>query len=105
MATKKDQHKVGIPAKPRGQQMGTKRVSDQNREEMDQTPALRGRRKYGNKMFSDKSSQHIGSDATKPKSNRPSLPALVDNRRKGESGGEKVFKTRLKRVRSAKKRA
>jgi hypothetical protein len=94
MASKKDQHKAGIPAKPRGQQTGFAGNPDQNRQEMEETPALRGRRKAANKMFADKSSQHVASDATKPSSNSPSTPAMNTNS-KGETGGEKVFKRRL----------
>ena len=66
MASKKDQHKVGTPERPRGQQMGFAGQPDQNREEMDNTPALRGRRTRANKMFADKSSQHVGTDSSKP---------------------------------------
>ena len=103
MAARKDQHKVGIRSKPRGQQMGTAGAPDQNRQAQAETPALRGRRKSANKMFADKSSQHIGADASKPSSNSPSVPAMNTARRKGESGGERVFKARLKTKRAAKK--
>ena len=72
MGTKKDQHKVGTPAKPRGQQMGFAGNPDQNRETMKQTPALRGRLKRANKMFADKSSQHVTGDPVTPRSNSPS---------------------------------
>src|SRR5690349_10849819 len=72
VVAKKDQHKVGTPEKPRGQQMGFAGTPDQNREEMDATPAVRGRRKNYNKMLSDASTQHIGSDSTKPSTNSPS---------------------------------
>jgi hypothetical protein len=99
MREKKDQHTVGTPAKPRGQRTGFAGNEDQNREEMEETPALRGKRKAGNKMFGDASQQHIGSDATKPSTNSPSTPAMnVDSARHG--GGEASFKKRL-----AKKRA
>ncbi len=101
---KKDQHKVGTPAKPRGQQMGTGGQKDQNREAMANTPALSGRRKSANKFFADESSQHMQSDASKPKSNHPSTPAMLTGGRKGETGGETVFKARLKRKRAAKTR-
>lgn len=103
MAARKDQHKAGIPAKPRGQQMGRAGAPDKNRQEMANTPALRGRRKSANKMFADKSSQHVGSDPSKPSANSPSVPAMTTSRRKGESGGERVFKERLKTKRAAKK--
>ena len=45
MGTRKAQHKVGTPAKPRGQQTGFAGNPDQNREQMSKTPALRGRLK------------------------------------------------------------
>lgn len=102
---KKDQHNVGTPLKRRGQQMGTAGARDQNRQEMADTPALRGQRKYGNKFFADDSSQHMQSDATKPKSNRPSVPAMVSADRKGLSGGESTFKARLKKKRASKTRS
>lgn len=38
MPEKKDQHKAGIPDKPRGQQTGFAGNPDQNREEMEKTP-------------------------------------------------------------------
>ena len=74
--TRKDQHKVGTPRKPRGQQTGFAGHSDQNREAMDETPALRGARKKGNRMFEDASEQHIGGDAVTPSTNRPSTPGM-----------------------------
>jgi hypothetical protein len=76
MATKKDQHKVGIPAKPRGQQTGFAGNPDQNREEMKKTPALRGRRKSANKMFSDVSEEHTGGNPATPSTNSPSTPGV-----------------------------
>ena len=74
--TKKDQHKVGTPPNPRGQQTGFAGQPDQNREAMDETPALRGVRKKGNRMFSDASEQHIGGDSVTPSTNRPSTPGM-----------------------------
>jgi hypothetical protein len=74
--TKKDQHKAGTPAKPRGQQTGFAGNRDQNREAKADTPALRGVRKKGNRMFGDASEQHTGSDAVTPSTNRPSTPAM-----------------------------
>ena len=103
MKPKKDQHKVGIKAKPRGQQMGTAGATDQNRQEMDETPALRGRRKNANKMFADKSTRNIGGDAVTPRTNSPSTPAMNAGTRKGDSGGERAFKARLKNKRSQKR--
>jgi len=76
MAAKKDQHKAGIPAKPRGQQTGFAGNPDQNREEMEKTPALRGRRKSANKMFGDASEQHVGSSPVTPSTNSPSTPGM-----------------------------
>ena len=105
MKQKKDQHKVGIPAKPRGQQMGTAGAKDQNREAMKETPAVRGRRKYANKLAADKSAQNIGGDAVTPRTSSPSTPAMTTGGRKGESGGEKVFKARLNTTRANKKRS
>ncbi|PWT93892.1 MAG: hypothetical protein C5B55_03715 [Blastocatellia bacterium] len=90
----KDQHKLGIPSKPRGQQTGFKGHQDHSRESMAETPALRGRRKEANKMFADASEQHIGGDATKPSTNSPSIPAM-NVKAKTNAGGEKVFKKRL----------
>ena len=77
MAAKKDQHKVGIPPKPRGQQTGFAGNPDQNREEMKKTPALRGRRKSANKMFGDASEQHVGGNASTPSTNAPSTVVNV----------------------------
>jgi hypothetical protein len=73
---KKDQHKAGIPLKPRGQQTGFAGNPDQNREEMKNTPALRGRMKHKNKMFSDESEQHTGGSAVTPSTNSPSTPGM-----------------------------
>jgi hypothetical protein len=98
MRAKKDQHKVGTPEKPRGQQMGFAGRRDQNREEMDHTPAVRGRRKNANKMSADPSRQHISADSTKPSTNSPSVPAM-NVKAKGASGGETEFKQRLARKR------
>jgi len=99
MRTNKDQHLVGTPIRPRGQQTGFAGQKDQNREAMDDTPALRGRRKSANKMFADASSQHVGSDSTKPTTNSPSVPAM-NVKAKGASGGETQFKKRLARNRA-----
>jgi len=77
MATTKDQHKAGIPRKPRGQQTGFAGNPDQNREEMKNTPALRGRRKKTNKMFADASEQYVAGNAVTPSTNAPSTVANV----------------------------
>jgi hypothetical protein len=76
MASKKDQHKAGIPPKPRGQQTGFAGNPDQNREEMKKTPAVRGQLKRKNKMSSDESEQHIGGNAVTPSTNSPSTPGM-----------------------------
>ena len=102
MKSKKDQHKVGIPSKPRGQQMGTAGARDQNRGEMKDTPAVHGRRKRANKLTADKSAQHTAGDAVTPRTSSPSTPAMTAGKRKGETGGETVFKANLKKSRSAK---
>jgi hypothetical protein len=97
MGTKKEQRKAGSKQKPRGQQTGFVGNPDQNREEMKNTPALRGRRKTESRMFDDDSAQQVGTDAAKPRSNQPSLPAaLPTNTKLGESNDERAFKQRQK---------
>jgi len=105
MEQKRDQRKVGAKLKPRGQQMGTAGAKDQNREAMKETPAVRGRRKYANKLAADKSAQNIGGDAVTPRTSAPSTPAMTTGEGKGESGGEKVFKARLNAARRKRKRS
>jgi len=100
MKPKKDQHKAGIRTKPRGQQMGTAGARDQNRAEMEKTPARRGRRVNANKMAADKSQQNIGGDAVTPRTSSPSTPAMTSSKRKGESAAESGFKARLKKQRA-----
>ena len=95
MATRKDQHKAGIPKKPRGQQTGFAGNPDQNREEITKTPALRGRRKKENKMFADASEQHVASNPVNPSTNAPSTVTNVGP--KSPQGGERAFKRRLER--------
>lgn len=95
MATRKDQHKVGIPEKPRGQQTGFAGNPDQNREEIDKTPALRGRRKKANKMFADASEQHVSGNPSTPSTNAPSTVTNVGP--KSPQGGERAFKRRMAR--------
>jgi len=80
MATRKDQHKVGTPSKPRGQQTGFAGNPDQNRAQMKKTPALRGRRKNANTMFGDASVQHIAGDAVTPSTNSPSTVVKTDRK-------------------------
>jgi hypothetical protein len=100
MAVKADQRKVGAPRKPRGQQTGFAGNPDQNRQEMDRTPAVRGRRKRANKMAADVSEQQIASGATTPSTNVPSVPAAVPQV-KGDTAGERVFKQRLAKRRQS----
>ena len=73
----KDQHKAGIPPKPRGQQTGFAGNPDQNREEMKKTPALRGQMKKKNRMFSDDSEQHVAGNSVTPSTNSPSTVTNV----------------------------
>jgi hypothetical protein len=97
MVNKKAQSKAGIAANRRGQQMGDERSNNPNvmEEAKADTPALRGKRKDTSKFFADESAQHTGSDAATPRSNTPSIPAAIPTDvKKGESGGEKVFKAR-----------
>lgn len=84
--------------------MGTAGAADQNRQEMKETPAVLGRRRLANKMAADKSARNIGGDAVTPRTTSPSTPAMTGGGRKGESGGEAVFKARLKKQRSPKVR-
>jgi len=95
MANKKAQSKAGIAANRRGQQMGDKRSNSPVKQEEAEanTPALRGRRKDANKFFADDSFQQTGSNAARPRSNSPSLPAAIPTGvKKGEPGVERVFK-------------
>ena len=103
--TKKDQHKVGIRKKPRGQQMGEAGARDQNRAEKNETPARLGRRVNANKMSADKSRQNLAGDAVTPSTTAPSTISMPSGRRQGESGGETGFKARLKQKRASKRRA
>ncbi len=102
MGSGKNQHKTGIAPKRRGQQMGTAGARDRNREEMKETPAILGGRKRTNKMAADKSAQHTGGDAVTPRTTSPSTPGMTVTGAKGVSGGESVFKKRLKSKRAAK---
>ena len=100
MANKKAQSRAGIAANRRGQQMGDERSNSAVKQEEaeENTPALRGKRKDANKFFADESAQQTASNAARPRSNSPSLPAaLPTNVKKGESGGERVFKQRQAR--------
>jgi hypothetical protein len=81
MGTRKDSHKVGTPRKPRGQQTGFAGNPDQNREVMEKTPALRGRRKGQNKMFADASEQHVASNPATPSTNAPSTVVNVGSKK------------------------
>jgi hypothetical protein len=105
MANRKAQSKAGIPANRRGQQMGDERSNSPVKQEEaeENTPALRGKRKAASKFFADESSQHVSSNAARPRSNQPSLPAMPVNVKKGESGGERVFKQRQAAKKAGKK--
>ena len=98
MTSKKAQGKAGVPAQRRGQQMGDERstnVPAKQEQAEAQTPALRGRRKAANKFYADDSAQQAGSNAARPRSNSPSIPAALPTGKKlGESGGERAFKQR-----------
>lgn len=85
MGTRKDQHKAGTPTKPRGQQTGFAGNPDQNREEMEKTPALRGRRKKENTMFGDSSEQHVAANPATPSSNQPSTVVNVSTKKHGKN--------------------
>ena len=102
MGVKKDQHKAGVAEKPRGQQPGFAGNPDKSREAKRETPALRGRRKKANEFFADESSQHTATDAAKPRSNTPSIPAQTGGGHIGETGGEIAFKKRQKSQKSRK---
>ena len=99
MASKEKQSKVGRSTKLRGQQTGRADTTPaQDREAMQETPALRGRRKRASEMFADESAQHAGADAATPRSNTPSVPAaLPAGKPLGQTGGEREFKERQAR--------
>ncbi|MGH9883797.1 MAG: hypothetical protein ACRD6N_20425 [Pyrinomonadaceae bacterium] len=101
MARIKDQHKVGIREKPRGQQTGYGGNPDQNRQEMKDTPAITSSRKEADHMFEDKSANNVGGDAVTPRTNSPSTPAMRSLKQQGDTGGEKAFKQRLAKKRKA----
>lgn len=104
MSSKEKQAKAGIPQKRRGQETGAGGRRAKMVEAKENTASTRGRRKFANKMFADKSDQQVGTDAAKPMSNSPSLPAAIPVGRKyGESGGEREFKERQARKTKAKK--
>lgn len=103
MSRKKEQHRVGAPEEPRGQETGQTGEMDQDRRAKMDTPSLRGRRKGASKMFSDDSSQHTGADAATPRSNTPSLPAAIPTGEPlGQTGGEKSFKQRHSKAKKSK---
>lgn len=104
MSTRKDTHKTGAKAKPRGQQMGAAGARDQNRTALKETPAVRGRRKGANKLAADRSAQNTGGDAVTPRTTAPATPAMTTGGSPGESGGERAFKARLKKQRATKSR-
>jgi hypothetical protein len=94
MSEQKDQHKVGTPEKPRGQEMGTGFVAKSSAAK-ENTPATRGERKDENAMFGDESEHHVASNPSAPNTNSSSVPnALPAGVKLGESGGEREFKER-----------
>ena len=99
MASRKTQAKAGIAATRRGQQMGdaakTNNPNKQTEPKTKSTPALSGRRKAENQFFADDSQQAGGGDAARPRTVSPSVAAAVPTgAKKGEPGGERVFKQR-----------
>ena len=98
MGSIKDQHKAGIPQKPRGQQTGFAGNPDQNRLEKKQTPAIKGVRPRANKLAGDLSQQQLNSDATTPNTNVPST-ITRDIKPTGGGNGAAGFKKRLAKER------
>ena len=98
MASRKAQEKAGAPATRRGQQMGDTRSTNtpaKQEQAKANTAAARGRRTEVNEFFADDSAQQVGSNAARPRSNSPSIPAALPVGKKlGESDGERVFKQR-----------
>jgi hypothetical protein len=86
MPAMKDEHTVGTPEKPRGQQTGFAGNPDQNREEKKETPAIKGNRPRANKMAGEASQQQVSTDAVTPNSNTPST-AVRDVKTSRGSGG------------------
>jgi hypothetical protein len=80
--------------------MGIAGNAAQNSRFTEATPALRGRRKEENSMFSDPSRQQIGSSAVTPRTNSPSTPAMNSGGHPGETTGEIIFKRRLAALRA-----
>jgi hypothetical protein len=93
------QRKVGIPSKPRGQQMGFAGNEDQNRKATEETPEVLGERPRKNKLAADVSSQNSGSSSVTPHTNAPSTPAM-NTSPQGAGGGERTFKRNLAKKRS-----
>ena len=98
MGSFKDQHTVGTPEKPRGQQTGFAGNPDQNREEMKQTPAVGGNRPRANKLAGDVSQQQVSTDAVTPSTATPSTPGMIV-KSSGKAGGAAQFKKRLAKER------
>jgi hypothetical protein len=99
MGSSKDQHNVGTPEKPRGQQTGFAGNPDQNREEMKHTPAIKGNRPRANKLARDVSQQAVSTDAVTPSTATPST-AAVNVKPSGGAGGAAQFKKRLAKERA-----
>ena len=69
MDEKRDQHKVGIPERRRGQQMGDERsvLHHSDKAEWEETPEITGDvRASESEFFDDESSQHFGGDPVSP---------------------------------------
>jgi len=98
MGTSKDQHNVGTPEKRRGQQTGFAGNPDQNREEKNRTPAIKGVRPRANKLAGDHSQQQLNSDPVTPNTNVPST-VTRDMKNTGGGGGAAGFKKRLAKER------
>src|SRR6185295_19084704 len=95
----KDQHNVGTPSNPRGQQTGFAGNPDQNREEMNETPAVRGNRPRANKLAGDVSQQQVSTDAVTPSTSTPSTTGM-NVKPSGKAGGAAEFKKRLAKRRA-----
>ena len=100
MGSFKDQHKVGTPERPRGQQTGFAGHRDQNREEKEETPAIKGNRPRANKLAGDVSHQHMSTDAVTPSTSTPSTSGMIV-KPSGRAGGMARFKKQLARKRAS----
>jgi hypothetical protein len=92
----KDQHLVGTPEKPRGQEMGLPEENDKNQKADAETPAINGDQSAGNEMSADRSNRNVGSDSVTPSTTTPSVPAAMPSENQSNQGGEKEFFNRNK---------